>query len=93
MQKQQNEALERVIALEAQIPVIQAQIVSLKTAFIKNDIGGEDYDGHRRDHLVRKQHEDALQSIKLETAKKVVWSLIVGACAFAALLFKSFFGL
>lgn len=91
--KQHSEVLERVAALEVQAASIQAQITSVKTAFIRNDIGGEDYDGHRRDHLIRKQSEDALQSIKIETAKKVVWSLIAGAFAFAALLFKSFLGL
>jgi len=44
----------------------------IEKAFIKNDLGEPDYDGHRKQHLAIADAEKILQSYKNEATKKVI---------------------
>ena len=50
---------------------IEADVTQLKTAFVLNDRGSEDYDGHRKDHYVRSE--------AAKTAEKTMGELKAGA--------------
>ena len=69
--------------LNARMSAVEADVDKLKTAFIHNDLGREDYDGHRKDHYRRtKAAEDdarALAELKNAATKR----LLVGAIGLA----------
>ena len=42
-------------------------------AFPKNDLGDPDFDGHRKDHLARREYDKVLNEYKVDVTKKVIW--------------------
>lgn len=93
-----NDAAAKIAEIKAAIAVQNEQLVAmqqhlkqLNTAFIRNDLGVEDFDGHRKDHLQRKASSDALATITVGAAQKVVYSIVGGLLAFAGVLLKAFF--
>ena len=48
-------------------------------AFVKNDLGVPDYDGHRRAHGDMIEQDKVVQGYKRDTTKKVLEWLTVGA--------------
>lgn len=78
IQKDAQEIKNRVISIEYKQDMAAS-------AFIKNDLGLPDYDGHRKDHLAIKKSEETLDKYKFEFTKSLLkW----GGAALAALLFS-----
>ena len=67
---------------------IETDVAQLKTAFVLNDRGAEDYDGHRKDHYVRSESARAtektmgeLKSDATKTLLKIVLTAAAGVFA------------
>ena len=74
--------------LNIRVATLEADVALLKTAFILNDRGSEDYDGHRKDHYKRaKDGEDAeraMGDLKADATKTLLkWALTAAAGIFA----------
>jgi hypothetical protein len=66
---------------------VEGDVERIKTAFVLNDRGSEDYDGHRKDHFERsKAAEDAAQTmrvLKTDATKSLLkWLLTIAAGIF-----------
>ena len=66
---------------------VEGDVERIKTAFILNDRGSEDYDGHRKDHFERsKAAEDAAQTmreLKTDATRSLLkWLLTIAAGIF-----------
>ena len=66
---------------------VEGDVERIKTAFVLNDRGAEDYDGHRKDHFERgKAAEDAAQTmrvLKTDATKSLLkWLLTIAAGIF-----------
>ena len=66
---------------------VEGDVERIKTAFILNDRGSEDYDGHRKDHFERsKAAEDVAQTmraLKTDATKSLLkWLLTIAAGIF-----------
>ena len=70
-------------SLNARMAAVESDVAQLKTAFIHNDLGREDYDGHRKDHYQRTRaaEEDARALAELKNA--ATKRLLVGAIGLA----------
>lgn len=74
--------------LNQRLSGVEADVAHLKTAFVLNDRGVEDYDGHRKDHYKRaKDGEDAekvMGDLKADATKTLLkWALTAAAGIFA----------
>ena len=78
-----NEAL--IIALDQRVQTMEHSCIRMKEAFVKNDLGLPDYDGHRTDHKNRKEEAQVLEGYKRDMTK----SILVGVALFVAGLFSS----
>ena len=63
--------------LKARIEVLERCFARMREAYVKNDLGAEDYDGHRRDHAVRKQQDEMEDNYKHKFTAKAVWAALV----------------
>mgnify|MGYP000101854468 CR=1 FL=1 len=74
-----------------------AEIKKISTAFTTNEDGSTDFEGHRRFHeqKIRAAQAEAefWRDLKLEIAKKGVWSLLVIVCGLVMLGASAKFGL
>lgn len=70
--------------LDARFDEILAEIRKVNSAFAKTPDGEVDFDGHRRYHesmiAAATAQEQFWRDLKLEVAKKGVWSLLVVVC-------------
>ena len=59
--------------LNQRLSDVEADVAHLKTAFVLNDRGTEDYDGHRKDHHKRskaaEEEEKAMGELKTDATK------------------------
>lgn len=59
---------------------VEHDVVQIKTAFLRNDLGAEDYEGHRIDHHTRKKDAEkkaeALSNYKYEATRKIIMGAI-----------------
>ena len=74
--------------LNIRLAALENDVAHLKTAFVLNDRGAEDYDGHRKDHHKRSkaadEEEKAMGELKAEATKTLLkWALTVAAGVFA----------
>ena len=69
--------------LNLRMAAVESDVAQLKTAFPHNDLGREDYDGHRKDHHTRMKaaEEDARAMAELKNA--ATKRLLVGAIGLA----------
>ena len=69
--------------LSLRMAAVESDVAQLKTAFPHNDLGREDYDGHRKDHYKRTKaaEEDARALAELKNA--ATKRLLVGAIGLA----------
>ena len=73
--------------LNIRLTALETDVAQLKTAFVLNDRGSEDYDGHRKDHFERsKAAEDAAQTMRVlktdATRSLLKWLLTIAAGIF-----------
>ncbi len=53
-------------AVKAEQTRLGAEVELMKTAFLVNDLGTKDYEGHRQDHLRRQRAEQTMDVYKQE---------------------------
>ncbi len=63
---------------------VMQELKKIGTAFTTNEDGSTDFEGHRRFHeskiLAARAEADFWRELKLEIAKKGIWSLLVVIC-------------
>lgn len=62
--------------LNARVARVEGDVERIKTAFVLNDRGAEDYDGHRKEHAAHAGEEKAMADLKIGATKKIVIGLI-----------------
>lgn len=67
----------------ARLGVIEGQLQQLHTAFVRNDLGAPDHDGHRRDHVARIKQAEEFEGYKQAATKKII-SVLLGVLLTAA---------
>jgi len=70
--------------LAARVGRVEQDVDRIKTAFLRNDLDAEDYDGHRNDHRVRVEQAKTMDDYKQAATKRI----IVGAVALAFTIFS-----
>jgi hypothetical protein len=78
---------ERIEALErdrARLDALERSHARMAEAYIKSDLGTPDYDGHRRDHFIRKKQNEVVDSYKHKYTAEIVWAVLVGIGGIAA---------
>lgn len=63
---------------------VEQDVAQIKTAFLLNDLHGQDYDGHRNDHRIRLEQAKTMEDYKQAATKKI----IVGAIGVAITIFS-----
>lgn len=75
------EALEAdVLDLNNRVQKIEHSHARMQEAFVKNDLGLPDYDGHRTDHKVRIEESKVVDGYKRDATKRVI-DILIGAVA------------
>lgn len=59
-------------AIELKLTDVLVRVDAMTTAFVNNDLGKPDYDGHRKEHLSMAATKKTLEGYKEDTAKKVL---------------------
>lgn len=89
--KQDNEHIDR------RFDEVLAEIRKINSAFAKTPEGDVDFDGHRRYHesmiAAATAQEQFWRDLKLEVAKKGVWSLLVIVCGLVVVGFSAKMGI
>jgi len=66
---------------------VEAHLAAIDKAFVKNDLGEADYDGHRRAHADAIEAANVLKGYKSGITTKVgAWAAIGALAAFGAML-------
>lgn len=75
--------------LSVRLAALETDVTQLKTAFVLNDRGSEDYDGHRKDHYVRseaaKTAEKTMGELKADATKTLLKVVLTTAAGIFAL--------
>ena len=70
--------------LDRRFDEVMQELKKISSAFTTNEDGSTDFEGHRRFHenkiIAAKAEADFWRELKLEIAKKGVWSLLVVIC-------------
>ena len=67
------------IEIRDRVANIEARQAGIDTAFVNNDIGKPDYDGHRKEHIAIKKQASTIENYKVDITKKLLEWFIVGA--------------
>ena len=65
--------------LHARLSVVEHSHSSMREAFIQNDLGKPDYDGHRRGHKQLVKDSEVVEGYQIDATKKVVGAVVLGA--------------
>jgi hypothetical protein len=64
--------------LHARLSVVEHSHSSMREAFIQNDLGKPDYDGHRRGHKQLVKDSEVVEGYQIDATKKVVGAVVLG---------------
>ena len=85
------------ISIEHKLDLILTELKKLEGGMPRDENGDTDYEGHRRFHEEKikaaKAEAEFWQDLKLEIAKKGVWSLLVVVCGLVMLGISAKFGI
>ncbi len=76
-----TEIMKAIKDLEDSVKDLSSKFGDMQDAFLDNDIGKKDYDGHRRDHAIRRDNAKHFAQLKLAGAMRVVGAAAVFAIA------------
>ena len=74
------------VEIKDRLAAIEAKQLTVDSAFMMNDLGKPDYDGHRKEHITFKKQETLVENYKVSVTKKM---LGVGAVAILTLIGSS----
>ena len=72
-----KDILDAVLAIQKEVTSVRTILGHIDDAFITNDIGKKDYEGHRLDHLYRKKRTESFENAKLAGTFKVIGIVLV----------------
>lgn len=72
-----RELLDAIIATQREVVSVKTMLSNIDDAFLTNDIGKKDYEGHRLDHLHRKKRSENFENAKLTGTLKIVGAVIL----------------
>ena len=75
----------RFAAIERRLDQMNSRLDDLSSAFVVNDLGRPDFDGHRKAHLDMLRAAAQLDSYKSDGAKKVIGVVVLTLAAIFAL--------
>jgi len=64
------------VDMRARIAALERDNTLIKSAFILNDLGLPDFDGHRHDHRVRMEAAKVMDSYKITATHKVIAAIV-----------------
>lgn len=70
---EKNELIETVREIKRRQVELYTSLTAMSKAFPKNDLAEPDFDGHRKDHLQRREGDRILTEYKVDATKKVIW--------------------
>lgn len=62
--------------MRSRIAAVERELTSIKAAFILNDLGLPDYDGHRHDHRARIEAAKVMASYKITATHKIIAAVV-----------------
>ena len=71
--EEKDELLGSVREIKKRQVELYSSFTAMSKAFPKNDLGDPDFDGHRKDHLGRREYDKVLNEYKVDVTKKVIW--------------------
>lgn len=72
-----KELLDAILNSQQEITAVKTLLSGMQDAFLDNDLGKKDYEGHRQDHLKRKVRDQQFESMKMAGTLKLV-GIVVG---------------
>lgn len=72
-----EEIKERLTAIEKRLDSIEHRLDAMSAAFVVNDLGKPDYDGHRKAHLDMLKTAAQMDAYMSEGAKKVIGAVVL----------------
>jgi hypothetical protein len=73
-----RELLALVTLIDERTREIEKTIKELSTAYIKNDLGAPDYDGHRKSHIQMDKQADIMDNYKKSVTETVMTWVVTG---------------
>jgi hypothetical protein len=64
--------------MRQRIAALEREIAAIKTAFLIDDLGRPDFDGHRADHRLRREAAKVMEGYKITATHKVIAALVAG---------------
>lgn len=74
--EEKDELLGSVREIKKRQVELYTSFAAMSKAFPKNDLGDPDFDGHRREHLGRREYDKVLNEYKVDVTKKVIWAAL-----------------
>lgn len=71
-----KELLDAILASQVEVTAVKTMLSGMQDAFLDNDLGKKDYEGHRQDHLKRKSRDQQFESAKMAGTLKLVGILV-----------------
>lgn len=79
--KELQQLTKDVQGLNSRLSDIEHKCARMREGFVKNDLGVEDYDGHRRDHATRIEESKVINGYKRGITQNALWAGVVGVAA------------
>ncbi|MFI3217513.1 MAG: hypothetical protein QX189_00085 [Methylococcales bacterium] len=65
------------VEIKDRLAAIEAKQLTVDSAFMMNDLGKPDYDGHRKEHITFKKQETIVENYKFAVTKKILtWGAV-----------------
>lgn len=72
------------IEIRDRVARIESRLTAVDTAFVKDDLGRPDYDGHRNAHRKAIKDAETVDAYKMDATKKVIGVIVVLLLGFMA---------
>lgn len=74
---EQKKILDLLSEIRDRVATLEVVVRSFHTAFPQNDLGAPDLDGHRRDHVTRRNEAKTMDSYKISVTKSVLSTIAI----------------
>ena len=64
--------------LNARVSAVEHKMARMTEAFVTNDLGVPDYDGHRRDHFTRREQDTVIKGYQRGVTVQALWATLAG---------------
>lgn len=60
------------LSVQQRLAVVEAELQRMRRAFVRDELGEEDYAGHRKDHATRKREAEVMDEYKQTVTKRII---------------------